>query len=80
MEQKQGASPGLDPVQVEFEEYCDAVMDLKLELVEGFLVNGPAHPERRETLFLALLRNIGLLRAVELVGRERWEQALAKAR
>jgi hypothetical protein len=66
-------------MEIEDEEYLDAVMDVKLELVSGFLINGPDHPERRESLFLALLKNIGLSRAVELVGRERWEEALRLA-
>jgi len=68
--------PDLDPMTLEDQEYFDAVMGLKLELVGGFLVDGRDYPERRETLFLALLKNIGLVRAVELVGRGRWEEAL----
>jgi hypothetical protein len=50
----------------------------RLELVNGFLIDGPAYPERREARFLALLKNIGLARALEWVGRERWEEALRR--
>jgi hypothetical protein len=65
-----------EPRPITFDEHERAVMAVKLELVGGFLIDGVDDPERRERLFLTLLKNLGLRRAIELVGHDRWKEAL----
>jgi len=64
---------GLDPHPFNIAEY-EAIPVEKLELWEGMLY-GPAFSQ--EGMLVALLSNVGLRRAVQLVPRERWLAALA---
>ena len=48
----------------------------KLELVEGYLIDGPDRPEARLKLLALLLRNVGLKAALRLAPREVWQQAM----
>ena len=63
---------GLEPHPFTFAEY-DALPVEKLELWDGVLY-GPVFEQ--EAMLVALLSNVGLRRAVQLVPRERWLAAL----
>ena len=67
--------PDLEPRAITFEQYFDLTPE-KLELVEGYLIDGPDYGERRRNLLLLLLVNEGLLQAVRLAPPERWRAAL----
>jgi hypothetical protein len=47
-----------------------------LELVRGFLIDPPEHPDARRDLLSLLLVNLGLADAVRLAPPERWRAAL----
>ncbi len=64
---------GLEPHPFNFAEY-EAIPVEKLELWDGALY-GPVFSQ--EAMLVALLSNVGLRRAVQLVPRERWLAALA---
>jgi hypothetical protein len=70
--------PDLAPRPITFEQY-EALTPEKLELVRGFLIWGPDHPEPSVHLLSLLLTNVGLDEAVKLAPRERWEAALRSA-
>ena len=72
-EQRYSPPPvGLDPHPFNIAEY-EAIPVEKLELWDGVLY-GPTF--QQEAMLVALLSNVGLRRAVQLVPRERWLQAL----
>jgi len=70
-------TPGLQPQPINWEHYLHWTPE-KIELIEGFLIDGPDEHTTREKLFLALLINLGLERAVRFAPREQWEKALQK--
>ena len=67
--------PELEPRPLTFEQYL-ALRPEKLELVEGYLIDGRDRPEQRRDLLALLLLNEGLLQAVRLAPAERWRAAL----
>jgi hypothetical protein len=48
----------------------------KMELLEGYLFDGPDYPEQRRNLLTLLLVNEGLIEAVRLAPAEQWRVAL----
>ena len=69
--------PDLEPQPVTYDQYA-ALTPEKLELVEGYLIDGPDYHEERRDLLLLLLTNEGLLQAVRLAPAERWREALRR--
>jgi hypothetical protein len=67
--------PDLEPRPITLEQYL-ALTPEKLELIEGYLIDGPAYAEQRRNLLRLLLVNEGLLQAVRLAPPERWQAAL----
>ena len=67
--------PDLEPRPITLEQYL-ALTPEKLELIEGYLIDGPAYVEQRRNLLRLLLVNEGLLQAVQLASPERWQAAL----
>jgi hypothetical protein len=67
--------PDLEPRRITLDQY-EALTPEKLELWEGYLIDGPDYPEQRRDLLLLLLVNEGLLEAVRLAPADRWRAAL----
>lgn len=67
--------PELEPRSLTLEQY-HALTPEKLELWQGYLIDGPDYPEQRRNLLALLLLNEGLLQAVRLAPPERWRAAL----
>ena len=67
--------PELEPRPLTLEQY-HALTPEKLELWEGYLIDGPDYPDQRRNLLVLLLLNEGLLQAVRLAPPERWRAAL----
>src|ERR1041384_2369667 len=63
------------PEALTIEQY-EALIPPKLELVDGYLIDGPGDSEARQKLLAALLRNCGLDQAVGLVDPFFWYDAL----
>jgi hypothetical protein len=63
------------PTPLTLEQYT-ALIPEKLEIVEGYLIDGPGDSEARQKLLAALLVNCGLDQAVELVDPFFWYDAL----
>ncbi len=70
--------PDLDPRPITLEQYL-ALTPEKLELVSGFLIDGPEWPEPRDQLLALLLVNCGLVEVVKRAPRARWLEALDRA-
>ena len=70
-------TPGLEPAPITLDHYIYLTPE-KLELVEGYLVEGPNDHIWRERLLALLLTNEGLLRAVQLAPESAWREALAQ--
>lgn len=68
-------SVALDPSPIDVELYVRFV-PRRLELVKGYLIDGPDRPQARLGLLALLLRNVGLKAALVLAPREMWEQAM----
>lgn len=68
-------SVGPEPAPIDVDLYTRFAPQ-KLELVRGYLIDGPTHPEARMKLLALLLRNVGLKAALRLAPREAWEQAM----
>jgi len=71
-----GKTRAVDPVlltgrPITRQEY-DALGEIRIELLDGYLVN----PETRTQLLRALLANEGLIRVVRLAPPQAWEAAL----
>lgn len=76
-EQRYSPPPvGLDPHPFDIAEF-EAIPVEKLELWDGVLY-GPTF--QQEAMLVALLSNVGLRRALQLVPRERWLKALDESR
>ena len=70
--------PDLDPRPIMGHQYL-AFTPEKLELIHGYLIDGPEWPEPREQLLALLLVNSGLVEVVKRAPRERWLEALDRA-
>lgn len=70
--------PELKPAPITYEEFL-ALIPEKFEWVQGFLFDPPDRREVRLRLLAVLLRNEGLVRAVQLAPPERWQEALRRA-
>jgi hypothetical protein len=57
------------------EQYRTLVPE-QLELIDGYLIDGPKLSDARQRLLAALLANCGLDQAVELAPLHVWEDAL----
>ncbi len=68
-------TPGLEPAPIDFEQYVYLVPE-ELNLVNGYLVDGPDEHVWRERMLALLLTNEGLLRAVQLAPESSWREAL----
>lgn len=64
-----------EPAPIDVELYVRFV-PRKLELVEGYLIDGPDRPKARLGLLALLLRNVGLKETLALAPRGVWEQAM----
>jgi hypothetical protein len=69
--------PDLDPKPIKLDQYLEMTPE-KLELIEGYLIDGPQYPEQRRDLLQLLLTNEGLVEAVRLAPEERWREALRR--
>jgi len=69
--------PDIEPRPITIDEY-ESFTPEKLELIGGYLIDGPDHPEQRRDLLALLLTNEGLIEAVRLVPAERWRDAIAR--
>jgi hypothetical protein len=67
--------PGLEPTPITLDHYIYLTPE-KLELVEGYLVEGPNDHIWRERLLALLMTNEGLLRVVQLAPESAWREAL----
>jgi hypothetical protein len=67
--------PELQPRAVSVNDFREHTPE-KLELVEGFLIDGAQYPEARRRLLGLLLVNVGLLETIRLAPAERWRDAL----
>ena len=65
--------PDLAPRPITLEQYL-ALTPEKLELIEGYLIDGPRYADERRNLLL--LVNEGLLQAVRLASPDKWRAAL----
>lgn len=65
------------PEPITAEQY-EAFTPEKLELVSGYLIDGPDSAEERNHLLALLLRNCGLDRAVRLADPVLWKEALER--
>lgn len=63
------------PEPITPEEYATFAPE-KLELVDGYLLDGPEEPERRIQLLALLLRNCGLEAAMFLSHKDDWREAV----
>jgi len=70
-------TPGLEPAPITFDQYLYLTPE-KLELAEGYLIDGKEEHIWRTRLLALLLTNEGLLRAVQLAPESAWREALAK--
>ena len=68
-------TPGLEPATITLDHYIYLAPE-KLELVDGYLIEGPDEHIWRERLLALLLTNEGLLRAVQLAPESAWREAL----
>ena len=70
------ARPWPEPITLEqYQRYTPE----KLELVEGYLIDGPDATEVREKLLALLLTNVGLETAVTLAYKEDWREAIERS-
>ena len=70
------ARPWPEPLTLEqYQRYTPE----KLELIEGYLIDGPESTEAREQLLALLLTNVGLEAAVQLAYREDWLEAIERS-
>ena len=67
--------PSLEAQPITLEQYLELTPE-KLELIEGYLIDGPEHSEERTNLLALLLRNVGLQAAVRLAPAGAWEEAI----
>lgn len=67
--------PAPEPAPIDSELYTGFTPS-KVELVEGYLIDGPDRPEARLKLLALLLRNVGLKATLRLAPREVWLQAM----
>lgn len=70
--------PDVTPRPINFEQY-EAFTPEKLELIEGYLIDGPDYHEERLDLLMLLLVNEGLEEAVRLAPAGRWQEAIRRA-
>ena len=79
MDERSGSAerpvPALTGRPITMDEY-HAYTPEKLELIEGYLIHSPDHPEQRRDLLLLLLVNEGLAEAVRLAPPDAWRAAL----
>lgn len=68
-------SPRCWPQPLTEDEYV-AFTPYKLELVAGYLIDGPDSPEGRLDLLAALLKNCGLEAAAALGSKDVWREAM----
>jgi len=70
-------TPGLESAPINLDDYIYLAPE-KLELVDGYLIEGRDDHIWRERLLALLLTNEGLLRAVQLAPESVWREALAQ--
>jgi hypothetical protein len=70
--------PELEPRAITLEEYFELTPE-KLELLSGYLIDGPDEIESRRRLLSLLLVNTGLTETVRLAPRLMWVHALERA-
>lgn len=66
---------GLEPHRLTLAEYHSCKVE-HLELLDGYLCDGPPPSRRRRELLQLMLANVGLLEAVRLAPEQRWREAL----
>ena len=66
------------PEPITAEQYQQYIPE-KLELVDGYLIDGPDSTEARDKLLALLLTNVGLEAAVMLADKEDWREAIERS-
>ena len=69
--------PDIEPQPINLEQY-EAFTPEKVELIEGYLIDGPDYHEERLDLLMLLLVNEGLAEAVRLAPEARWREAIRR--
>ena len=69
--------PDLERRPITLEEYHACTVE-HLELLDGYLCDGPPPSQRRRELLQLLMANAGLLEAVRLAPQELWRDALRR--
>jgi len=69
--------PDIEPRPINVEQY-EAFTPEKLELIEGYLIDGPDYHEERLDLLMLLLVNEGLAEAVRLAPEANWREAIRR--
>ena len=67
--------PDIDPRPINVDLY-EAFTPEKLELIQGYLIDGPDYRDERIDLLMLLLVNEGLAEAVRLAPEDSWREAL----
>jgi hypothetical protein len=71
-------APGLESRTITIDEYFENTPE-KLEVIDGYLIDGPDQVEPRLRLLALLLANVGLIETVKLAPRTDWQRALDRA-
>lgn len=69
--------PDIEHRPINLEQY-EAFTPEKVELIEGYLIDGPDYHQERLDLLMLLLVNEGLAEAVRLAPEERWRAAIRR--
>lgn len=69
--------PRLEPTPINVEQYWSLTPE-KLELLDGYLIDGADDHQQRRDLLLLLLANEGLEAAVRLAPAGLWQEALRR--
>ena len=67
--------PDVTPRPINLEQY-EAFTPERLELIEGYLIDGRDYHQERLDLLMLLLVNEGLQEAVRLAPADRWQEAI----
>jgi hypothetical protein len=67
--------PDVTPAPITFEQYQKFTPE-KLELVSGYLIDGPVNHQERINLLALLMTNEGLARVLLLAPEDKWRKAM----
>ena len=75
MSSAQLPEPDVMPAEITFEQYQKFTPE-KLELVSGYLIDGPVNHQERINLLALLMTNEGLARVLLLAPEDKWRAAM----